>query len=368
MNRKSPFGKRLYYILAIVSALFVADALHAQEDEASADNTQQKERKSPRATRGARESEKTGGLPELTVRAQNMNERMTQEVGNARWMRVMYREVKLTEEKNAPLYYPVRPMNGNMNLFSVIFQLMSEGKLTAYEYLDGYEEFDEAHKVKFKDILDRFYILYEEVPGKSADDPSFVINESDVPSEEVKAYYVKEAWYFDQNNSVFDVKTLAICPILYTTGDFGEQTMPMFWLPYENIRPYIKNATIMTSNVNNAKTFTMDDYFRRRMFDGEIVKTENLMNRTLQAYCPTPDSLKREQKNIENQLTTFEKSLWLQPDTAKVVATGKAGKKAAKSARAKKEAADKTTATKTPTVKAPKAEKSSPVRSVRRRR
>lgn len=36
-----------------------------------------------------------------------MNERMTQEVGNARWMRVMYRQIDLMKEKNAPLYYPV---------------------------------------------------------------------------------------------------------------------------------------------------------------------------------------------------------------------------------------------------------------------
>ncbi len=46
-----------------------------------------------------------------------MNERMTQEVGNARWMRVMYRQIDLMKEKNAPLYYPVTPMNGQMNLF-----------------------------------------------------------------------------------------------------------------------------------------------------------------------------------------------------------------------------------------------------------
>ncbi len=38
-------------------------------------------------------------MPELTVRAQDMNERMTQEVGNARWMRVIYRQIDLMKEK-----------------------------------------------------------------------------------------------------------------------------------------------------------------------------------------------------------------------------------------------------------------------------
>lgn len=360
--------KRFYYILALVSALFVSGSMHAQEETDG--NAQQQERRTPRASRGEREVKKENGIPELTVRAQDMNERLTQEIGNAPWMRVIYRELDLTKEENAPLYYPVRPMNGQMNLFSVIFQLLSENKLKAYEYLDGYEVFDNAHQVNFKDMLDRFYILYETVEGRAGDEPTYVINESDVPSEEVRSYYVKEAWYFDQNNSVFDVKTLAICPILTSTGDMGETTMPMFWLPYENIRPYINSAYIMTSNMNNAMTFTMDDYFRRRMFKGEIIKTLNLMNQPLKAYCPTPDSLQNEQKRIEGQLTAFDKSLWLQPDTAQLAvdAKGKKTKAATVSARGEKTTAAKETKEKTVKTAAPKAQKSTPTKSVRRRR
>lgn len=358
--------KRFYYILVLAGALFVSGTLQAQEE---ATETQQQARRSPRASRGEREVKNDNGLPELTVRAQDMNERMTQEIGNARWMRVIYRQIDLTKEQNAPLYYPVRPMNGQMNLFSVIFQLLSENKIKVYEYLDGYEQFDDTHLVNFKELLDRFYILYEEVPSKTGGEPMFVINESDVPSEDVRSYYVKEAWYFDQNNSVFNVKTLAICPILTSNGDMGETTMPMFWLPYENIRPYIRTSYIMTSNVNNAMTFTMDDYFRRRMFDGEIIKTQNLMNQPLQAYCPTPDSLKREQERIEGQLVAFEKSLWLQPDTAQVV-DAKADKKARKASVRGNSGATASSASKEKTVKtkAPKAERSAPVKSVRRRR
>ena len=342
--------KHLYYIAALAATFLTAMPLHAQEEvENEATQQQQTRRRSPQASRGERNDKKDTGLPELTVRAQDMNERLTQEIGNARWMRIIYRQVDLMKEQNAPLYYPTRPMNGQMNLFSVIFQLLGENKIKAYEYLDGYEEFDEAHLINFKDLLDRFYILYEEIPG---------------------SYYVKEAWYFDQNNSAFDVKILAICPILTSTGDMGETTMPMFWLPYENIRPYISNSYIMTSNMNNAMTFTMDDYFRRRMFEGDIIKTQNLMNLPLQAYCPTPDSLKNEQARIEGQLTGFEKSLWYQPDTTQVAVDSKAAKKARKSAARGKGTTTKEPASekKAPTVKAPKAEKSAPVRSVRRRR
>lgn len=141
-------------------------------------------------------------------------------------MRVMYRQIDLMKEKNAPLYYPVTPMNGQINLFSIIFSLISEGKIDAYQYEDGYEDFSDNSKINLKDMLDRFGIYYEEVPGQGNQGTTFVINESDIPSENVRSYYVKEAWYFDQNNSVFDVKTLAICPIMTTSGDVGELTMP----------------------------------------------------------------------------------------------------------------------------------------------
>jgi hypothetical protein len=66
-----------------------------------AQNTDQR---TPRMSRGGdrarqQQTENNIGLPELTVRAQNMNEQLTQNVGNARWMRIIYREIDLTKER-----------------------------------------------------------------------------------------------------------------------------------------------------------------------------------------------------------------------------------------------------------------------------
>lgn len=361
--------KRFYYIVSLVAALFAALPMQAQEEGGNAQ--QQTKRRGPVSSRGERaKEENNSGIPELTVRAQDMNERMTQQIGNARWMRVIYRQVDLLKEQNAPLYYPIQPMNGQMNLFTTIFHLVSEGKLAAYEYLDGYEDFSDSRRIVLKEMLDRFHIFYEEEQAKGDEGTVFTVNESDIPSADVKSYYVKEAWYFDQNNSVFDVKTLAICPILSSSGDIGETTMAMFWIPYEELRPYINTSYIMTSNVNNAMTFTIDDYFRRRMFQGDIIKTQNLMNQPLQAYCPTPDSLKKEQERIEGQLVAFEKSLWLQPDTAQTVVDSKdkKSKRETVASRGQKTTSVKETKKEKVKTATPKAQKSTPVRSVRRRR
>ena len=263
--------------------------------------------------------------PDLTIRAQSKNEDQTREIGNAPWMREIYRMVNLKDEANTPLYYPVEPIGDRMNLFTIIFKLMSEDKLTAYEFLDGREIFTDQYKVGFKETLDRFQILYnEEKVGAST---RYVVNDSDIPSGDVLSYLIKEAWYFDAANSTVDIKLLAICPMLIREGDFGDLSrMPMFWLPYENIRPYILQKPIMTSNVNNATTYTIDDYFRKRMFQGEIIKTSNLLNHTLaQQAGDSPDSLKLIQDSIEKQLKAFETNLWLVKDTTTV--TNKKGKK-----------------------------------------
>ena len=353
--------RNFHYIASLVIALMAILPAGAQEDDS---DNQQNRRRTPVASRGERQTEETdSSLPELTVRAQELNDRLTQGINNARWMRIIYREVDLLKEKNAPLYYPMQPMNGQMNLFSIIFQLVCEDKLDVYEYLDGYEDFSDVHKVSLKDMLDRFHIFYEEVPGRGNQPATFVVNESDIPSADVRSYYVKEAWYFDQQNSVFDVKTLAICPILTDNSDIGETTMGMFWIPYESLRPYISNTYIMTSNTNNAMMYTYDDYFCRRMFDGEIIKTQNLLNQPLLAYCPTPDSLKNEQERIENQLVSFENALWLVPDTAQVLVSDEKSstKSKSSSSEAKKESKSKAP-------KAAKAAQTAPTRTVRRHR
>ena len=47
------------------------------------------------------------------------------------WRRDIYRELDLTKDANAPLYYPVEPQEGRVNLFTLLFQLLNTGKIPA---------------------------------------------------------------------------------------------------------------------------------------------------------------------------------------------------------------------------------------------
>ena len=341
-----------FYITSILIALTITG---------QAQNTR------PTVTRGsdraAQQAENT--TTELSVRAQIMNEQLTQEVGNARWIRNIIRELDLTKEKNAPLYYPIQELNGRKNLFTSIFQLMSEEKIHVYEYLMDYESFEDEHILSYKAMLDKFRVFYETVPAGGGRPVRYIVNSSDIPSKEVDKMYVKEAWYFDQHNSIYDVKTLAICPLARFTMETGEEiTEGMFWVKYEDIRPYIQNNPIMTSNVNNAMTYTMDDYFRRRMYDGDIIQTENLMNLPLVKLFDTDEEIATEQQRIEDELVAFEKALWLDLDSMQMV--GASNKKVTAKTATKSTTVKQAKAPKQPKTTAPSPERSTGARSIRR--
>ncbi len=314
--------RRFYFILFTLFTLLTFSAVEAQ----------QAERRTPRLIRGEdlRKAEKESAVDDLSVREQKWNKQLEKDMGRVRWMRVIYRELDLNKDENASLYYPIRPTNGEKNLFSTIFELIGQGKIAAYEYLDGYESFAEEHRMDYKYLLDNFHILYDSLPGTSRTDPAtYVVNESDIPSDLVKKYYVKEVYYFDEIRSSYGVKVLAICPIMISYPDYTDEVelqTPMFWLPYESIRPYIAHTYLMTSAVNNAHTYSIDDFFTKRLYHGEIIKVGNTKNLPLQAYISNPDSLKMEQERIENELKAFEEALWRKPSKDQVVPSQKGAK------------------------------------------
>lgn len=223
------------------------------------------------------------------------------------WRRDIYREIDLTKDANAGLYYPVEPAGSQMNLFTYIFKLFMYGQVPVYEYrLDGNEVFNDSSRLRPKAFLDNYHIYYEKT------DRGTRIDDSDIPSREVTAYYVKESAYYDQASATFHTKVLALCPIMKREDDFGDATTnyPLFWVRYDDLAPYLAKQTIMTSNLNNAATMSMDDYFTRNLYDGKIYKTANMLGRTLAQYCPTDSALTREQKRIEQEVEKFEEQMW----------------------------------------------------------
>ena len=223
------------------------------------------------------------------------------------WRRDIYREIDLNQNANGGLYYPVEPIDKQLNLFTYVFKLALNGYVPVYEYrLDGNELFTDSAKVQMKTILDNFHIYYEEKNGKIR------VDNSDIPSAEVKLYYLKESAYFDQANSTFHRKVLAICPVMLREDDFGGEAAkyPLFWVKYSDLAPYLSRQTVMTSNLNNAAMMSMEDYFTLNRYEGKIYKTNNMLGKTLAQYCSTDSALQQEQKRIEAELKAFEEKIF----------------------------------------------------------
>ena len=234
------------------------------------------------------------------------------------WKRDIYRQLDLTKDKNAPMYYPVEPMGRQVNLFTYLFRLILTGRVNAYSYkLDGNESFDEKDKLPVKEMLERYGIYYEENNGK------MTVADSDVPSAEATRYYIKESIYMDQRTGTFKTKVTALCPVLMRGADeFSSDATPypLFWVNYDDVAPWLAKLPMMPSDLNNVTNMTADDFFTMNRYEGQIYKTNNMQGKMLHNYCPTDSDMVAEQKRIEKQLGDFEKNVWgsgFLPDTTK---------------------------------------------------
>lgn len=274
--------------------------------------------------RGGRQAQ--NDAPGVTHRMQNHYDDAGATISDAdrQWMRVIYRQIDLDKPKNATLYFPEENIEGQENLFRIIMRLLANNQIPAYEYLDGREVFTDKYRIKVKDVLDRFHILYTDAKGSTEKNPRFNIDESDVPTNEVLSYYIIERWEFDTRQNRMKTIVEAICPVLHRSGDFGGEAVkyPMFWLKYSDLRPWLAQQMIFVNDDNNIPTASYDDFFKMNMYEGDIYKTRNLRNQSMAQLYPDADEMRRAQDSIQARLTSFENKLWV-PDREDIIEGGK---------------------------------------------
>ncbi len=260
----------------------------------------------------AREAaEKSPTAVTLTERAKSQYTAQTAMPAEVTWKRDIYRELDLRKEKNAALYYPEEPLGDRVNFFTLLLNLILDGKIKAYEWrLDGNELFTKDNELDVENMLDTYIYTYEKTANGYKVDPS------NIPSNELEKYYIKETHYLDQLSN-YRTRVTAICPVLMRT-DWGTKPTPypMFWVNYDDISPYLGQSPVMTSSYNNTTNMSLDDYFVMRQYEGDIYKTSNLRNETLEQICGGDSLLViQERERIEKQLRDFENGLWSESGT-----------------------------------------------------
>ena len=266
-------------------------------------------RRSAGSKRGQKQEETTG--PKITDRMQGFYDTPKAHDADLAYMRQIYRSLDLKEvAENTPLYFPEDIVDGQQNLFRIILGLVVDGKVPAYEYLDGREVFTDQYKIKVGDMLDRFDIYYQ--TQGNGDKAVYTIEEADVPTSQVLKYYIIEKWEFDRRSSQMKTFVEAICPVLTRSGDFGgEANYPMFWVKFDQLRPYLAQQYVFLTDDNNLPQYSLDDYFNLGMYKGDIYKTKNLRNMSMSQMYPDEDDMKRAQDSIDTRLREFGKNLWV---------------------------------------------------------
>ena len=317
------------YLIALVALAGAATAV-AQDSSSSSSIV--------RRRAGDRDRNASRQAPGVTDRMQQFYSKSSANDADLMWMRVIYRDLEMDNPKNAALYYPEDVVDGQENLFRIIMRLLADNAIPAYEYLDGKEIFTDQYRLKVSDMLERFHVLYSPAKVSTEKNPRFVIEESDVPANEIRSYYILERWEFDAKTNKTRRLVEAICPVLHRADEFGVDAVryPMFWVKLDAIRPYLAQQYIFIDDDNNLPRYTYDDFFTMAMYDGDIYKTRNLTNRSMMQMFPDPDDRKRAQDSIQNRLESFDKNLWV-PSREEVIAAREAREAAEAEAAAKAE-------------------------------
>ena len=266
-------------------------------------------RRNGASKRGQKQEETSG--PKITDRMQGFFDGTKTHDADLAYMREIYRQLDLKNvSENTPLYFPEDVVDGQQNLFRIILGLVVDGKIPAYEYLDGREVFTDQYKVKVGEMLDRFDIYYQK--QGDGDRAVYTIEEADVPTGQVLKYYIIEKWEFDRRSNRMKTFVEAICPVLTRGGDFGgDANYPMFWVKFDQLRPYLAQQYVFLTDDNNLPQYSLDDYFNLGMYKGEIYKTKNLRNLSMAQMFPDEDDMKRAQDSIDTRLREFGKNLWV---------------------------------------------------------
>lgn len=396
--------QRIQSILIVLLALTLTLTAEAQNfDPLSATTTDStrvatelpRQRPTARQRRAQKEQEtQTDGV---SIRAKNYADQQVKDTETAPWRRVIYRQLSIDSLANAPIFRPVRPSGQLQSLFSLLFKRFNDGSITVYEYEDlGYENLTPERQLRFEDFLDRFGIVYDKDPSQTGN-RAFKILPVDIPTQSIHNYYVKEEYYYDVKTSDVSSQIIAICPVMDDEISMeGSVRIPLFWIKYSDVQPYLSQQPIMLSTKNNATTATMDDFFSLNLYRGQISMTLGGETAELNSEMSDSTAMAARQafsNQIEGELKQFEESLYgteytkpeasdsdLQEggdgeddselDTARArrsqeLREGKSQRKSAKVTKAKKKS--RTTKKATPKAEQPKQSKSTTTRSVRNR-
>jgi gliding motility associated protien GldN len=220
------------------------------------------------------------------------------------WMTRYERIIDTRQKMNILLRYP------KLSVFDLMLKLalMPDGP-KVYSDRDFKEELTEK---QIKERLE-YEITFDIYDTATGDIIPGTAREA-IPKESLVKIQVMEDWIFDKTHGRMYPRIVALA-IVYNPvvggGSVPLPEQPLFWIKYEDARPYFVNAEVF--NKNMAARISMDHFFQARMFDSQIIKEPNVNDYPIKYYPEYEDNglgalLKSEE--IKNELFVMEHDLW----------------------------------------------------------
>jgi gliding motility associated protien GldN len=228
------------------------------------------------------------------------------------WAKRIWQVIDLRQKINQTMYFPIDELENRKSLFDVIrIGLIDQGSITAYGTGPTQEDDEFRYplgQAELDSMLNPVVIRYRE--NLDTGEKEEVRNVEEVTSRDVVAYKIKEDWIFDKQRSERYVRIIGIAPIVLRYSESGEVKgqKELFWLYYPECRYIFNNYDVFNMH-NGAQEMTFDQLFQMRMFQGYIVKEDNVYNRGVSPTWKGVDAL-MESERIKNELFTLEHDLW----------------------------------------------------------
>lgn len=226
------------------------------------------------------------------------------------WAHRVWRVIDFKEKINQVFYYPISPDQGRKNLFTILDEALTEGRIRGFE-TDMFEK--EVNWEEMKSSLAGFEIItkYEtDIDGNDIETYDTVY--TSLQAEDIKMLRIKEDWFIDKNRSVEDVRIIGFTLIYMQQKEEGTPPVPitLAWIRYNDpeVRELLANAEVYNMDNDRARR-SYDDIFRKRIFSSYVIKESNDYNRRIEDYATGADALMESQR-IEDYLFEMEEDMW----------------------------------------------------------
>lgn len=217
------------------------------------------------------------------------------------WSKRIWREIHTSEKINQRFKNERMPF---INVLMDVVQKKPDVQLFTSEKFT--EELDKNELWSRMSVVDSV-----EVWNYETEDYDMVVTHNDLNLDEFTRFRIKEDWIFDTKNSEMVCRIIGIAPVREVvdpnTGFVRGQEV-LFWIHFPQIRDHLAKYEANNSN-NDAVTLTWTDVWDMRLFNGQIIKESNAMDRRIASYSAGRDALLEAQK-IREKMIDFEFDLW----------------------------------------------------------